>query len=36
MFFRPCSILLILKGEEYKDKYKECVKLIKELPSIYL
>lgn len=32
----PCSILLILKGEEYKDKYKECVKLIKELPSIYL
>lgn len=31
----PCSVLLILKGEEYKDKYKECIKGIKELPNIY-
>ncbi|XP_063692438.1 H/ACA ribonucleoprotein complex subunit 2-like protein [Bolinopsis microptera] len=31
----PCSVLLIQKGEEYKDKYKECVKGIKELPNIY-
>jgi len=32
----PASIVLILKGEEYKDKYKECVKSIKELPSIFV
>jgi len=31
----PCSVLLILKGEEYKDKYKECIKGIKELPNVY-
>jgi len=31
----PVSIVLVTKQDVYKDKYKECVKFIKELPSIY-